>query len=402
MTSENNEKSWFKKLLSSYAIAAFVLLLLFEGGGWALTRYAPEIASFSPYRSANRSWVWWNVKDFEKSGAPDIVLLGSSLMMSPLHGGDAVMSGRPQNVTSHHRSSLLESELEKRFGRRYSTFAFALGGEMVSDAYVISDSLLTGKKKPKVIVYGIAPRDFMDHALPSAASTEIFKYMKRIGDLSAIDSEAYNSPVERAENYLSKISFAYKHRADFLYLQSRWAKALFRQMGYKEMEVVNSPLHVRKQAFTELPEDNGPTSLFVDPPELPQEEYVANLDEYRFRYRKINQKQFDSQTNFLRRLLGLARKENIALVLVNMPLTEDNIKLMPGSFYSDYLAKVKSLSAENGAIVIDLNRPDLFPQKYFSDSVHLNRRGGAHFMAVLAEALKNNSEASRVIGAAGH
>lgn len=397
-----SSKSRLKSLLGSFAIGAFALFMVIEAAGWALVNYAPRILSFSPYKSANRSWVYWNVKDFERTeGAPDVVLLGSSLMMSPVHGGDAIKLNRPQNVTIHHRSLLLEDELRKNFGRVYSTFAFALGGEMVSDADVISETLLKGEKKPEIIIYGIAPRDFMDHALPSASSTEIFKYMKRIGDLSAIDNEAYSSPLERGENYLSKISFAYKHRPDFLYLQSRWAKEIFKLLGYKEMEIVNSPLHIRKQAFTELPEDHGPTSLYVDPPEIPQEEYVPNLDEYKFRYRKINKKQFESQTNFLRRLLAFARSEKIAVVLVNMPLTQDNIKLMPGSFYSDYLASVKNLSAESGAVLLDLNRSELFPQKYFSDSVHLNRRGGAHFMTVLADALKADERTAKLLEQAG-
>jgi hypothetical protein len=402
-TDKDNQKSPIRKLLSSYVICAALVFVGLEAAGSAVNSYAPQVLGLSPYKSANRSWVWWNVRDFSRlQAAPDIVLLGSSLMMAPLHGGDAVHLNSAQNVPLHHKSQLLEDLLKERFDRKYQTFAFALGGEMVSDAWALSDTLLKGDRKPKVIIYGIAPRDFMDSALPSAASTEVYKYMSRIGDLSSVDKDAYSSFWQQGENALSKISFTYKHRPDFLYIQHRWAKELFRKLlGYKELELVNSPYHVRKQAFSELPEDNGPGSLFVDPPGPAQEPYEANLDEYRFRYRKVNLKQFNTQLSFLERLLALSERENIRVVLVNMPLTEDNINLMPPGFYQNYLNKVTALTTSHKALLLNLNDPKIFPQKYFTDSVHLNARGGEHFFQVLADRLKADPETAAIVSQAG-
>ncbi len=392
-----------KLLLSSYAICAALMLLVLDIAGGALVQYAPQILSFSPYKAANRSWVWWNVRDFKQlKSAPDIVLLGSSLMMAPLHGGDAAHLNLPQNVAFHHHSQLLEDLLKEKFGHTYKTFAFALGGEMVSDAYVIAHTLLKDDRKPKVIIYGIAPRDFMDNALPSASSTEIFKYMDRFSDLGAIDKESASSPLEQSEKGLSKVSFTYKHRPDFLYVQHRWAKELFRKLlGYEELEQVRSPLHIRKQAFLELPEDFGPTSLFVTPPPVIAEPYKANLEEYKFRYRKLNLKQFKSQLGFLERLLETAEKDGTRVVIVNMPLTVDNVALMPAGFYQSYLEQVGAVVKKHQALFLDLNDPSLFPQKYFTDSVHLNGRGGQHFFEVLAARLKQDAQTAAIIEEAG-
>jgi len=393
-----------KVLISSYAICAALLLLSIDLGGRLLTQYAPQVLSLSPFKAANRSWVWWNVRDFnELKSAPDIVLLGSSLMMAPLHGGDAAHLNLPQNVAFHHHSQLLEDLLKEKFGRTYRTFAFALGGEMVSDAYVIAHTLLKDDRKPKVIIYGIAPRDFMDSALPSASSTEIFKYMDRVGDLSEIDKESAGSPWEQGEKRLSKVSFTYRHRPDFLYVQHRWAKELFRKLlGYEELDQVRSPLHVRKQAFLELPEDFGPTSLFVTPPPVIAEPYKANLEEYKFRYRKLNLKQFNSQLAFLERLLAMAEDDDTRVVIINMPLTTDNVALMPAGFYQSYLEQVNGIVKKHQALFLDLNDPTLFPQKYFTDSVHLNGRGGQHFFEVLADRLKQDQQTAAVIEKAGN
>jgi hypothetical protein len=51
--------------------------------------------------------------------------------------------------------------------------------------------------------------------------------------------------------------------------------------------------------------------------------------------------------------------------------------------------------------LLNLNDPKIFPQKYFTDSVHLNTRGGEHFFQVLADRLKADPETAAIIGQAG-
>lgn len=391
-------------LMRSYVLIGTLMFIALELLLLGLSKADPKTLGFDPVKSPNMSWVWWNVRDFRQlKQAPDIVLLGSSLMMAPLHGGDAAYLKVGQNVALHHRSILLEDLLKKTFGESYRTFAFALGGEMVSDAYAISATMLKGDRKPQTIIYGIAPRDFMDHALPSPASTEIFKYMDRVGDLSAIEKDSYGSFWERAEHQLSKLSFIYKHRPDFIYIQQRWAKSLAHKLlGYGDLEKDNAPLHIRKQAFLELPENHGPASLFVDAPGEAPEPFDLNLNEYRFRYRKINVKQFNCQLSFLEKLLTFCKKENINIILVNMPLTQDNLALMQPGFYQGYLDKVSALSTAYGASLIDMNDPKLFQNKHFLDSVHLNSRGGQHFFEVMVDKINKDSRAVSITKNSGH
>jgi hypothetical protein len=84
-----------------------------------------------------------------------------------------------------------------------------------------------------------------------------------------------------------------------------------------------------------------------------------------------------------------------------MPLTEDNINLMPPGFYQNYLDKVTALTTSHKALLLNLNDPKIFPQKYFTDSVHLNARGGEHFFQVLADRLKADPETAAIISQAG-
>jgi hypothetical protein len=384
---------------ASYVLLALIAFVLFDGALHLGSQINEKLWPITPLQSAYHSWVWWNVRDFEKEKqAPDIVLLGSSLMMAAFHGGDAALLNVPQNVAFHHKSVLLERLLKARFKRDYSTFVFALGGEMASDAYAITASLLTGPKQPKVIIYGIAPRDFMDHALNSAASTEIFKYMSRLGDLSDIAGESRGSLWEMGEYYLGQASFIYNHRPDFIYVQHRLANEAARKVcGYKDMTYVHCPLMIRKQAFLELPEDNGPNEVMICPPSDTDLVFIDNSGEYQYRYKNPNLKQFNGQVGYLERMLKVARNQGIKVILVNMPLTTQNVALMPPHFYADYLTRVTSLSTQYQAQFLDLNKPELFPKKYFGDTAHLNVPGGKHFMEVLSDKIGTDDRVAATI-----
>lgn len=392
---EEEKPTTRQNFLTSFVLLGVLVFLLVDNGMRLLYNTGTRehnALNFSPLKVSHRSWVYWNYKDLvDRSRAqtkPEIAIFGSSLMMAALHGGDAVYTGLPQNVVIHHQSKLFKDLVKKETGASVDNFAFALGGEMVSDAYVLLAQMLEQKEHPRCLIYGIAPRDFTDNTLPSVASTEIYKYASRLTDLSSLDMEARPSLAAKAEYYLGKICFTYGHREDLLYIQHHWAQSLAKKLlGYKNVELNVTPLHIRRQAFLELPEDCAVNEGFVTPPKVEQEPYLDNTAEYRGRYRKINAKQFALQMQYLERILALANKNNIKVILVNMPLTTENISLMPENFYSDYLKQVQKLSARQGCKLVDLNSSNLFARNKFADSVHLNTRGGKYFFEVLVKQL---------------
>ncbi|MBY0358071.1 MAG: hypothetical protein K2W82_08730 [Candidatus Obscuribacterales bacterium] len=338
----------------------------------------------SAYNSPNRSWVWWAVRDFHQSTEkPDVVLLGSSLMMAALHNGDATYLNLPQNVAVHHRSSLLEELWQNQSGNKIRTFAFAIGGQMVSDAYALTSTLLVGQKKPKLLVYGIAPRDFMDNTLTSPASTETFRYMSRLGGLKDVAWQSRPTFWEQVEYGLACVSPIYEHRLDFVYLQHHYVQALLKHLtGFQNPDEVHTPFVVRRQALLELPEDQGINDLMVMPDK--EYKYDDNSAEYRMRYRAFKPKLFEVQVAFLERLLRYCQTEGIELCLVNMPLTVDNVKLMPPGFYDSYKQRVLGLTNKYQARFIDLNDTAIFSKTDFADSVHMNGNGGVKFFRALS------------------
>lgn len=390
--STNASITW-KTFASSYVCVALLALVLADFGA----RLTFPNWSLDKFNSPNRSWVYWNTKDFRQHATnPDILLMGSSLMMMALHGADATYLNIPQNVAIHHRSAYLEKLLSDKQKAPVSTFAFALGGQMASDAYVLASTLFRGDKKPRTLVYGIAPRDFMDNTVPSPASTETFRYMERVGNLGHIALPSRTSFWEQTEWVAGQGSFLYNRRLDFVYLQNKYARQILAIGGVKGLDFVHTPIPLRRLSLLELAEDEGPNDLSIMP--YAPIAYYDNLPEYRSRYKAFKPKLFNMQIGFLQKLLKYCKDEGINVVLVNMPLTQDNVDLMPANFYNNYKVSVGNLATTYGAKVVDLQDTKTFPKALFSDSVHLNGIGGERFFEVLADKISTESR----VAAVGH
>jgi hypothetical protein len=385
-----------KKLVRGYH--SFLLITLIVLSLMDLTaRFTYPMWTLDHYNSPNRSGIWWATKDFLRQPAtPDVVLLGSSLMMTALHGGDATYLGFPQNVVLHHQSAYLQKLMREKSQRDIQTFSFAICGQMASDAYAITRVLLKGDKQPQTIIYGIAPRDLMDNTLASPASTETFRYLSRVGDLSDIAYEARPSMWDAIDCTLGRISFLYEHKLDLIYLETKYVKQIMKMTGYGDLENVHTPVYVRQLAMLDLPEDTGPNEILISSYRTNPEPYRDNLHEYAVRYRQFNRKLFNQQLGYLQGLLQICKNRHIQLILVNMPLTQDNLNLMPQGFYQSYLNTVSDIATKYGGNVLDLNDTKIFPKEDFADSAHLNGQGGMHFFEVLSDRLAASTSLSPV------
>ncbi|MFN8555047.1 MAG: hypothetical protein U0103_26565 [Candidatus Obscuribacterales bacterium] len=371
----------------SYGLLALAALFILD----VSARLSYPYWNIDRFDSPNKSWIWWAVSDFHRQPqTPDVVLLGSSLMLEALNTGDATYLHKAQNVSLHHTSSCLQDDLQAKLGYKPHTFSFAIAGQMASDAYAIASTLLRGKDKPTTIVYGIAPRDFMDNTLTNVTTTETFRYLARVGDLSKTFAAAKPSFFEVMDRGLENISFIYKHRVDLLCIQQHAFKSLLEGVGHRNLDTYKVPFELRRIALKDLLEDVASNETMVCPYGDPPVPYLDNLAEYRQRYAHMNARMFETQLGYLEQLLQYGKEQNINVVLINMPLTSDNVALMPPGFYHDYLTQIQTLSAKYDSKLIDMNLPGTFNRGYFADSAHLNGLGGMRFFELLSQALVAN------------
>ena len=367
-----------------WAVAALIVCDLFIHVAWTNLK-------LDHYASPNRSMVWWNISDFRKQAkSPEIVLMGSSLLMHALHGSDAEYLGLAQNEVFHHKSVMLENLLQEKTGKKVDTFAFALAGAMASDAYALASTLFTGEHKPKVIIYNIAPRDFMDNTLSSPASTEIFRYMNHVGGARDVAWQARPAFMDKVEYGLENLSALYNHRQYLVFLQHKYAESLLRLIGYKNPTEIHTPFALRRLALLDLPEETGVNERLASP--HLKWAFSDNSDEYKMRYQPFKEKPFNAQLAYLKRFLSFCKKEDIAVVLVNMPLLEKNIKLMPPGSYDLYMNNVKSLANENNARFIDMQDSKVSTPQLDCDTAHRNGQGGRKFCQRLADHLTSGSK----------
>lgn len=322
---------------------------------WDIDRYALH----------RNDMVWTTATRFlNRQERPDIVFLGSSLVINAVNAADALYLNTVQDSWQHHHFALFEKLLGNKQGNEANTFVFATSGQFVSDAYALTRALFTGDLKPRCIIYGIGPRDFMDNLLSSPASTEPFRTASQLTNLTDVIPQACYQVSEAAELVSSQLCFTYAHRHELAALAGLESKPA--DLSDARTRAVFDPRYVCAP-------------------------YEDNLMQYRMRYQPFRPRTFLTQVGFLKSLMQLCRAQGIELVLVRMPLTQDNMAIMPRDFYSLFVQNVDTLAKQNGCTVIDLNDSREFPKTLFADSVHLNGNGATLFARTLAERMRSNS-----------
>ena len=337
------------------------------------------------------------MKDYRHSvQPPDILLFGSSLMLAAVNEGDATHYKKLVDTATHHYSSYLADLLKNRYGYPISNYCFAIGGQMASDVYAIAANFVSEKYKPRLIVWGIAPRDLIDAAFPGAITSDTARYMNKIAgkDIVGEEHKTFNSLIDQS---LRRGIFIYRVRDNFLSIlkqtvrilqvqQAMWITSLER--GNLEKIV---PPPGRQKMLRELMNPRDGTMGDIEVGEWliganaePSKTLKDNTGEYLVRYNPFKPKTFAAQRGYLEKFLQQQKQVGVKVLLVNMPLTGVNMSLLPATTYDTYLYTVRSLAKKYNADILDLNGDSRFNQSDFFDTAHLNGLGSQKFIEVLS------------------
>ncbi|MBX9720907.1 MAG: hypothetical protein K2X81_05905, partial [Candidatus Obscuribacterales bacterium] len=343
--------------------------------GAACLRFGATAPQDFPYLS----WTGWTIKDFmQQKERPNVVFLGSSLMLVPLDGIDADYLNKRVDGSQHHHSAYFEDKFREKTGLNLHSFTFALPGEMPSDAYLIVKNLLNGKNKPDMIVYGVGPRDFLDNTLPSPAATDPYKFLSRFGSVNPIADRVMPEAFQRLDFELGKVCYFYGQRADLSVKATHMADQTIGSVlplppNVKEMNADDHHLILPEFRPTEI---SAGQAWFR--PSTPEDRkiFVDNLPEYRQRYKTLNWDTYISQMRFFADTLDEARAKGIKVVVMTMPITDLNRSLLSNLSWKAYRSGVLALAKRKGATVVDYSESKDFSQADFGDTVHLHAVGG--------------------------
>lgn len=378
-------------MIPRFVIAVFLFL--------SLGFLAPElikiyIESESVFSSEEKTWTEWALADYkaQKKSPAEIVILGSSLVLTPVNLADAHFHKCTIDGAMHHKSDLLSCFINKRSKNTVDNFNFALPGLMPSDAYLITKFLLNKPSKPKLVVYGVGPRDFVDNLLASPTSTDPYRCLAKYLPEESADALYRSKDWEENLNYfLSRYFPVCGARENFLALLSKQSDFLYKNMSYflfgKEEP---ASVYSIQQLHALLPTYNPMTigineCLFQPVVHLDKDRFAKNLNEYRMRYGKLNWNTFTCQSEFFVRMLTAAQDNNVKVLVVAMPITSINRSLLPEYVFGLYKNSVKVLSESCGADFLDLDRSKCFVDQDFGDTVHLSTTGSAKMIKLISD-----------------
>ena len=291
-----------------------------------------------------------------------VALLGSSLVLAPFWSADVAHYKNVGDCWHHHEAQWLEQNLSQAGCPGTGAINFGLPGLVVSDAYLIADKLFTAHNAPSVLVYGIAPRDFMDDFLGAHTQTPLFEKLVTAPDALQLGDLYFAKPEARFDYLLQKLVYLYGKRGRYQTRFNRSVDRIAQKLSKTQTSPVDNDADVRSLGF--LQEQNRPFVM------------AASVREYKARYKTFNPVQFETQKRFLEAMLDLTKQRHIPLVLMNMPLTDLNMQLMPAGLYDRYLQAVRQLASSHNVPLIDLQNDDHYPEELFYDTVHLNAKGG--------------------------
>jgi hypothetical protein len=380
--------------------------LLYTPHSAAETRLTAEIlAEAAPFPSFNSQQMDQKLQLYyrfvEKYGAPDILVVGSS---RALRGVDPVA---------------LRDALSGLGYSNVSIFNFGINGATAQVVDLLVEHLLLPGQKPRLILWADGARAFnsggTDVTYNGIAASEAYRQLLA-GTLPvpvpAADAEATKPAQPRSIN--TSLTDSYKaidrwfsdqlatlsgRQSDRDQLKHWLQQRAVRVFGAQEplapaVKAINAQASQADrvsqllQSGQPLPDQTGFLSLAVQfNPATYYQKYARVLGAYDSDYAnfRIN----GVQTDALQSLLRFSQANQIPVVFINLPLTEDYldpVRLEHEQAFQDYM--VQLALTQPGFIFRDLSQQWTTQYSYFSDPSHLNRYGAHAVSLKLAQDAK--------------
>lgn len=340
---------------------------------------------------------------------PEVLLLGSSLVLVPSVRCDDSFHNRKtrfdrwyyRNVIDEYtKADFFQNALSRSSSQNRKVLDLAVAASIMSDQHLILKKYLASGKTPELIVCGIAPRDFLDNLRQDPEKTPTYSIL---ADLTCVkDLLEQNRSKEAVSNFaFGYFSDVYKNRADYkTFLVGATSRItghpvdLYQAMNETEKKTNDEPKGmdvVAEQKDAGVLDNKKPVYV-------PFKNCLSDLKEYKRIYLPVNNKVFKLQLSYLEKFLALASEHNIPVVLVEMPLTKENLALLPDEIKNRYSKKVQQLATTYNAKVVTPADRLSFSTEDFEDSVHLNTQGGLKVFADVAEQIGQDRELAQRCG----
>jgi Protein of unknown function (DUF1574) len=350
---------------------------------------------------------------------PNVLLIGSSLLIHPEWCVDRNLpvEGTLAQATivsecHYHLARGLDNELRRVGFQNPHVYNLAVGGGLMSDSYLLLRRYLKAHPKPEVIVLDCAPRSFYDSHVTEPDRTPVFDYFFSLQDFCELQN-LYLGKFTNQVNYLfSRLCFTYHHGKALCDSGQEKVQSFLLAARTKEPAAPLAPPVAAEPAAPAAPAAPSVTPVTpvtvtaLAPISIPrkisggipssdvqaqdQGKMAESLKEYFWRYEGLDQNQLINQMKFMDRISELCDSRQIKLIVVGMPLTEGNKRLLPKGFYDGFTQKIQTTLAARRTVFLNLATLQGWSQDCFSDSVHMNEKGGVRLNQLLAQVVAQN------------
>lgn len=332
------------------------------------------------------SWSFWIARNYLLSSpSPPVVLFGSSLIGSATFSADAATAKHWRDCVVDRRAITLENALRKTTGHKTEVFNASLPGSMASDAYMISKALFKADNKPRLVIIGVNPRDFIDNNLSAPADTDPFHFFAPYVALDQLSKKAFSDPFGWLDWAINENVALKRVRAKCLELaaslqrQVPAANPVCTTIAQRDHAAKKGPMQAILFASGEVK-----VGEWLIPYPMPFG-FINNMREYQQRYKNPFPPLYSAEKSFFTSFLAYLHSLNVDVLVVSMPSTAPNRSLLPPQFWQDYRNYLSSRCTEYGAQLLDLSDDQRFGQYDYLDTVHLNGNGGFKLFSIIAE-----------------
>ncbi len=298
--------------------------------------------------------------------SPDVVLLGSSLTLVAAARADLALYKRRQRtdpwwydeiVANYTHADFLQKQLEENTGLPLTVANLSVSGAMVSDDLYVLHLIKRKDWKPKYVICCVAPRDFISNDGYAGPDTTLFNALR-------IMRHQYPELALIKTKELAKPALAVASFRQYWSVRQRNARAAWDHL----VQIVSE--HKKWEPLIAVVDG------FFFPFYEPHPNQLAGIEQYRTRYNPPNYKLFEQQSKYFEALLAYCAKEKISIGIVDMPLPQENLKMIDPTLLSLYKEGLKQSCRKFAVPLVDLQARDHYSLDRFEDVCHLNEQGG--------------------------
>ncbi|MBS1989168.1 MAG: hypothetical protein JSS83_01550 [Cyanobacteria bacterium SZAS LIN-3] len=401
-----NPVNSIKIVAGSFSLCLLLSFFAFE----LFLEYCPskDLQFLGPNQLKDRPPVLNKLKayDEEHQDRPTIILVGSSLAQYASNLCDFGQYGRPdlnKEFASYSRFRYLDEVLARSGYKgpgKLETANLSNSGAMISEDFLIIKEALLKKNPPRAIVLEIGPRDFIDNMTPDPYRSRLAQVLSKKQepfvwrrdrsvtenvDLTAEKLSLFYSMRGELHDCLVKMACDNLHHPASVYQATLMAKLAPPPVADPAEKTAADPGQdqVAEGGAKTLAEGGKGTMKFghIDDNIGSEKLKEYSVSEYKGRYLPVNRKKWSVELGCFKDLIAFCGEKKIPLIIVNMPLTERNLAVLPDDFKNEYESTVgkicRDAERQNPRFgYVDLRHDNRFELSDFRDTVHMRSPGG--------------------------